>query len=144
MIFLVFSETYRKTPVFDLPADGESIERPAHPNEFRGRESASANGRGVDVADPREIKMSETELLWWTRVRRRGAMWFVVNKGLAFLLLYPAIGCFAIGWDWQPRLMIEGWSLGLVCGSFVWMRKELRFRFTLDDEGQTVPDARDD
>jgi len=88
--------------------------------------------------------MSEAELLWWTRVRRRGAMWFVVNKGLAFLLLYPALGCVAIGWDWQPTLMVEGWSLGLVCGSFVWMRKELRFRFTLDDEGQTVPDARDD
>jgi len=96
------------------------------------------------VADPRDLKMDEAERLWWTRVRRRGALWFVVNKGLAFLLLYPALGHFAIGWDWQPMLMVEGWTLGLVSGSFVWMRKELRYRFTLDDEGLTVPDGQDD
>jgi len=97
-----------------------------------------------DVADPREFKMSEGERLWWGRVRRRGVLWFVVNKGLVFLFLYPLLGCSAIGWDWQPTLLVEGWCIGLVCGSFVWMRKELRYRFTLDDEGLTVSDGQDE
>lgn len=96
------------------------------------------------MADPREFKMGEAERLWWGRVRRRGAMWFVVNKGLAFLLLYPLLGCVVIGWDWQPALWVEGWLIGLVSGSFVWMRKELRYRFTLDDEGLAVSDQRDE
>ncbi len=96
------------------------------------------------MADPREFKMGEAERLWWGRVRRRGAMWFVVNKGLAFLLLYPLLGCVVIGWDWQPTLWVEGWLIGLVSGSFVWMRKELRYRFTLDDEGLAVSDQQDE
>lgn len=96
------------------------------------------------MADPREFKMGEAERLWWGRVRRRGAMWFVVNKGLAFLLLYPLLGCVVIGWDRQPTLWVEGWLIGLVSGSFVWMRKELRYRFTLDDEGLAVSDQQDE
>ena len=96
------------------------------------------------MADPRDFKMSEGERLWWERVRRRGAMWFVVNKGLIFLLLHTLLGCLAIGWDWQPTLLVEGWAIGLGCGSFVWMRKELRYRFTLDDEGLAVSDGQDD
>lgn len=47
---------------------------------------------GVEVPDPREFKMSEGERFWWARVRQRGVMWFVVNKGLVFLLLYPLLG----------------------------------------------------
>jgi hypothetical protein len=109
-----------------------------------GRGFAFVDGWGGDVADPREFKMGEDERLWWESVRRRGAMWFVVHKGLVFLLLYPLLGCCAIGWDWRPTLLVEGWSLGLVCGSFVWMRKELRYRFTLDEEGLVVPDGQDD
>jgi sterol desaturase/sphingolipid hydroxylase (fatty acid hydroxylase superfamily) len=96
------------------------------------------------MVDARELKMAEGERLWWERVRRRGAMWYVVNKGLLFLLAYPAIGCFAIGWEWQPTLLLEGWYVGLVCGGFVWMRKELRYRFTLDEEGLALPDGRDE
>ena len=88
--------------------------------------------------------MGESERLWWERVRRRGGMWFVVSKGLAFLVLYPLFGCAALGWDWQPTLMVEGWFIGLVSGSFVWMRKELRYRFTLDDEGLAFPDGQDE
>ena len=99
---------------------------------------------GGKVADPRDFKMGEDERLWWERVRRRGVMWFVVNKGLVGLLLSPLLGCFPIGWDWQPTLLVEGWSIGLVSGSFVWMRKELRYRFTLDDEGLAVPDGQDE
>ena len=40
--------------------------------------------------------------------------------------------------------MVEGWFIGLVSGSFVWMRKELRYRFTLDDEGLAFPDGQDE
>ncbi len=96
------------------------------------------------MSDPHDFKMNESERVWWTRVRRRGALWFVVNKGLLFLILYPLIGCFGMGWDWTPELLVEGWLIGLVSGSFVWMRKELRYRFTLDKEGLAVPDGRDE
>ena len=96
------------------------------------------------MVDPNELKMSESERLWWQRVRSRGVMWYVVNKGLLFLLLYPLIGCFVAGWQWQPSLLFEGWYIGLVCGGFVWMRKELRYRFTLEHEGLALPDGRDD
>lgn len=91
-----------------------------------------------------ELKMSEGEGLWWARVRARGAMWYVVNKGLLFLMLYPLIGCYAIDWKWQPSLLVEGWLIGLVCGGFVWMRKELRYRFTVELEGGIVPGTREE
>ena len=92
------------------------------------------------MANPEEIMMSSSERIWWAQVRHRGALWYVATKGLAFLLLYPAIGCLAIGWTWQPNLLVEGWLIGLVCGGFVWMRKELRYRFTLDYEGPALSD----
>lgn len=90
------------------------------------------------------LKMSEQEREFWTRVRRRGSMWYLVNKGLAFLVLYPALGHGVIGWEWGPRLLVEGWLIGLVAGAFVWMRKELRYRFTLEDEGLSLPDGLDE
>ncbi|MAG30024.1 MAG: hypothetical protein CL908_03910 [Deltaproteobacteria bacterium] len=96
------------------------------------------------MVNPEQIKMGEEERLWWECVRRRGAMWYVVNKGALFLLLYPAIGVGMIGWPWQSTLLVEGWLIGLVCGGFVWMRKELRYRFTLDEEGLALPDGRDE
>jgi len=96
------------------------------------------------MPNPNELKMNEDERLWWGRVRARGAMWYLANKGLLFLALYPLIGCYAIGWNWQPSLLVEAWMIGLVCGGFVWMRKELRYRFTLDLEGDTVPGAGDE
>jgi hypothetical protein len=71
-------------------------------------------------------------------------MWYLVNKGLAFLLLFPALGCWLIGWRWEPGLLVEGWLIGLVCGGFVWMRKELRYRFTLEEDGLTAPDSWDE
>jgi hypothetical protein len=94
--------------------------------------------------DARELKMAESELVFWDRVRRRGAMWYLVNKGLAFLVLYPALGFGVLGWAWEPELLVEGWVIGLVCGGFVWMRKELRYRFTLEDDGLPVPDVSDE
>ena len=93
---------------------------------------------------PEEIKMGEGERVWWERVRGRGAMWYVVNKGALFLVLYPFLGFRVIGWPWEPTLLAEGWCIGLVCGGFVWMRKELRYRFTLDHEGLALPDGSDE
>ena len=94
--------------------------------------------------DPRDLKMDESELVFWKQIRRRGAMWYLVNKGLVFLFLYPALGYWVIGWDWQPTLLVEGWCVGLISGAFVWMRKELRYRFTLEDEGRPLTDPRDE
>jgi hypothetical protein len=96
------------------------------------------------MIDAREIVMGREELAFWARIRRRGAFWYLVHKGLLFLLFYPLAGHFAAGWDWHPRLLVEAWVIGIVCGGFVWMRKELRYRFTLDHEGQLVPDGSDD
>jgi len=71
-------------------------------------------------------------------------MWFVVNKGLLFLILYPLLGHRAMGWDWHPELLVEGWCLGLVWGGLVWMRKEMRYRFTLEEDGLALPDGPED
>lgn len=96
------------------------------------------------MVNPREIMMGREEIAFWEGIRRRGAFWYLVHKGLLFLFLYPVLGHFLIGWPWQPRLLIEGWIGGIVCGGFVWMRKELRYRFTLDEEGRLIPDGSDD
>lgn len=96
------------------------------------------------MATHEDIMMTEGEMLWWEQVRRRGALWYVANKGLAFLLLYPLLGCFVIGWHWQSQLLLEGWVIGLVCGGFVWMRKELRYRFTRDHEEFALSDRPDE
>jgi hypothetical protein len=91
-----------------------------------------------------EIKMDEEERDFWERVRSRGALWYLATKGLAFLVLYPALGYGVIGWAWTPRLLVEGWLIGFVTGAFVWMRKELRYRFTLEEEGLPLPDGWDE
>ena len=96
------------------------------------------------MATPEDIVMNANERFWWEQVRTRGAFWYLANKGLAFLILYPLLGCVAIGWAWQPQLLLEGWIIGLVCGGFVWMRKELRYRFTLDHEGLALSDRSDE
>lgn len=99
---------------------------------------------GTAVVNPKEIMMDREELAFWEQIRRRGAFWYLLHKGLLFLFAYPLLGHFAIGWDWHPRLFLEAWVVGIVCGGFVWMRKELRFRFTLHEEGRLVPDGSDD
>ena len=40
-------------------------------------------------------------------------------------------------------LLGEGWIIGLFWGSFLYMRKELRFRFTLEYEGLPLPEGWD-
>jgi hypothetical protein len=34
-----------------------------------------------------EIKINDQERAYWERVRWRGSLWYLANKGLAFLLL---------------------------------------------------------
>jgi hypothetical protein len=91
-----------------------------------------------------EIKMNEQERVFWEVVRRRGALWYLASKGLAFMLLYPSLGHWVIGWEWSSSLLVEGWVIGLVAGAFVWMRKELRYRFTLEEEGLPLSDGWDE
>ena len=114
----------------------------AEADEAAERRSAVRFGSALMNAD--EIKMDAEERAFWGHVRNRGALWYLVNKGLAFLILYPAIGHWIMGWNWEPRLLVEGWLIGLVAGAFVWMRKELRYRFTLEEEGLPLPDAGDE
>jgi hypothetical protein len=96
------------------------------------------------TVSPEEIMMGASEKLWWERVRSRGSFWYIANKGLAFLVLYPLLGCGVIGWTWTSSLLLEGWIIGLVCGGFVWMRKELRYRFTLEREDLVVSNRFDE
>ena len=112
------------------------IERSARPRE--------ALERNRSMAYPDELKMDESERLWWERVRARGAFFYVVTKGLFFLIAYPSLGCYAIDWEWEPVLLVEGWMIGLFWGSCFYMRKELRFRFTLEHEGLPLPEGWDD
>ena len=110
---------------------------------MRARPLAS---RGVRerAMNPTELKMDSAEREFWERIRRRGSMWYLVSKGLAFMILYPAAGLFVFEWAWTPTLLVEGWILGIVAGAFVFMRKELRYRFTLEEEGLPIPDPLDE
>lgn len=91
-----------------------------------------------------EIKMNDQERAYWERVRGHGSLWYLANKGLAFLFLYPTLGVWVLGWEWTSTLLVEGWLTGFVAGAFVWMRKELRYRFTLEEEGLPLPEGRDE
>jgi hypothetical protein len=93
---------------------------------------------------PEELKMDVSERLWWERVRARGALWYVVTKGVFFLVAFPGLGCQVLGWQWTPSLLVEGWLLGLFCGSFLFLRKDLRYRFTMDYEGLPMPESGDE
>ena len=88
------------------------------------------------MANVHDLKTRVAEHAWWERVRARGALWYLVNKGLLFLILYPLLGCYVMNWVWEPMLMVEGWVIGLVCGGSIWMRQEIRSRFSLDCAGQ--------
>lgn len=93
------------------------------------------------MVDPREIVMDREELEYWGLIRRRGAFWYLIHKGVLFLLFYPLLGHLAAGWAWEPGLFLEAWIIGVVCGGFVWMRKELRYRYTFEHEGRLLPDG---
>lgn len=91
-----------------------------------------------------DLLMDEQELSWWGRVRMKGALWYIVSKGLVFLGAYPTLGCYVMSWEWDPRLLVEGWMIGLFWGAFIYLRKELRFRFTLENAGLPIPDVADE
>lgn len=91
-----------------------------------------------------ELKMDEGERLWWERVRARGALWYVVNKGLLFLVAWPLVGVSLLRWPAEAEILVEGWCIGLFWGAFFYMRKELRYRFTLEIEGRPLPDGWDE
>lgn len=94
--------------------------------------------------NPNELRMDESERIWWERVRRRGSLWYLTTKGLLFLGFYPTAGCLVAGWPLSASSLLEGWLLGLVFGGIVWMRKELRYRFTLEAAGEPLPEGPDD
>ncbi|MFK7895572.1 MAG: hypothetical protein AB8G23_07030 [Myxococcota bacterium] len=91
-----------------------------------------------------ELMMDEAERCWWERTRSRGALWYMVTKGLLFLAIFPLVGCGVLGWNWDPEIMTEGWIIGLIAGGFVFMRKELRYRYTLVEMGQPLPEGLDE
>lgn len=107
----------------------------------RSAQTREALERNRSMANPDELKMDESERLWWERVRARGALFYVVTKGLFFLIAYPSLGCYVFDWGWEPMLLVEGWVIGLFWGSCLYIRKELRFRFTLEYEGLPLPDG---
>lgn len=96
------------------------------------------------MPNPEELAMDEAERTWWAEIRARGALWYVVNKGLAFLVLFPLLGWGLLDWAWTPTLLVEGWMVGLFWGAFFFLRKEMRYRFTLEVEGLPDPDGRDE
>ncbi len=96
------------------------------------------------MPDPEELKMDASERRWWEGVRARGALWYVATKGLFFLIAFPALGCLALEWSFTPQVLVEGWMVGLFWGAFFYMRKELRYRFTLEHEGLPLPDGFED
>ena len=49
-----------------------------------------------------------------------------------------------LGWEWTPSLLVEGWMVGLFSGAFLFLRKQLRYRFTLEYEGLPLPESADD
>jgi len=86
-----------------------------------------------EPGESRADRMDEREFGYWQRVRRRGAEWYVVSKGLFFMVGYPVLGHFVIGWEANAELLGEGWLLGLVAGAVMWMRNEIRFQRTSDE-----------
>ena len=66
-----------------------------------------------------ELKMHEPERLWWERVRARGSLWYIVSKGLIFLVAFPLLGVGVLGWTWSAQLLVEGWMIGLFWGAFI-------------------------
>lgn len=89
-----------------------------------------------DRRDPRLMRRREFE--YWARVRARGPEWFVVQKGLVFLVAVPALSSFIDGPGFTFELATVCWMTGLGLGSGVWLRRETRFARSRD-EGMRAP-----
>lgn len=84
------------------------------------------------------LTMDRDEYAHWTRVRARGFEWFVVQKGLVFLLLVPALATLTGVDGFHVESLIFSWFGGLSAGTLVWLRRELRFA-RARDEGLRAP-----
>ena len=82
-------------------------------------------------SDPR--LMGQREYEYWTRVRARGAEWFVVQKGLLFLVAVPLLSHWLDGPGFRFELAAVCWMTGLATGSLVWLRREVRFARSRDE-----------
>lgn len=76
--------------------------------------------------------MTRPELETWERVRERGVEWFVVTKGVGFLLAYPLLAHLALGQPFTAQLLCEGWFVGLVSGFGVWLWRERRYERSVE------------
>jgi hypothetical protein len=106
------------------------------------------SSRGVDMktfkwtvpsaehADPRS--MDRSEYTRWLRVRARGFEWFVVQKGLLFLVTVPALSALTGGPGFRYEIAVLSWFSGLCAGTVVWYRHEMRFD-RARDAGMRVP-----
>jgi hypothetical protein len=66
--------------------------------------------------------------LWWARVRARGVEWYVVSKGLAFLVAFPLLARSCFEAPLGAELLIESVSIGLGAGVSVWLWRERRYQ----------------
>ena len=94
--------------------------------------------------DSKAIIMDRDELVFWGRVRRRGAVGYMLHKGLLFMAFYPALGHWAAGWAFDAGVFLEAWMIGVVCGGIVWTRRELRYRFTMIQVRRVIREANDE
>lgn len=88
------------------------------------------------VPEPRHAdrrSMSRTEAEAWQRVQARGVEWFVVTKGLGFLIAHSLLAHLAIGEPLSAQLFCEGWLVGLVAGLGVWLWRERRYERAVDE-----------
>ena len=77
--------------------------------------------------------MQRGEFEYWARVRARGPEWFVVHKGLVFLLSVPFLSSWLDGQAYSIELAASCWMTGLCLGSGIWLRREMRFSRSQDE-----------
>jgi len=74
------------------------------------------------------------------RVRARGPEWFVVQKGLLFVVAIPLCSGWLTGTKLSIELATVCWMAGLCLGSCVWLRREVRFARSREDGMRTPGD----
>ena len=68
-----------------------------------------------------------------------------MNRILLLLVVLLALPSTAFAYiDGASGSVILQTFIGLIAGAFVWMRKELRYRFTLEEEGLPLSDGGDE
>jgi hypothetical protein len=87
-------------------------------------------------SDPRS--MDRGEYGQWSRTRARGFEWYVVQKGLTFLAVVPALSALSGGPGFTFEIAAFSWFGGLCAGTLVWAQRETRFA-RARDEGMRSP-----